>query len=297
MLVGSRWSPRRLLLTVTLTVVLGAVFSLVMFLGQRSPSLTLPMSRQVSNKLFSNEMVDDEKPGMEYIPGWPYGLKINEPETCKDQEVYILNTVTSNPSQVYHREMIRDMWGRENIAKQLKLRTVFIVGAVPSPVTQRHLQEESDKYGDIIQFDFLETRKNLTIKSLAAVQWFRAFCSNATWVLKCDVDAYINFWALLEVLKPVDKTKDAVCARSMSRPVCRQTSKACLPHYVVDPKEYEPDIYPPYCSGFAYVLHKRLADKMLEVDRQRTKPPFWLEDVYVTGLLPRDLHAKWLDVR
>lgn len=209
-----------------------------------------------------------------------------------------MNAVTSNPSQVYHREMIREMWGRESIARQLKLKTVFIVGAVPSAVTQRHLQQESDKHRDIIQFDFLETRKNLTIKSLAAVHWFRAFCSNATWVLKCDVDAYINFWALMDVLRPAQNTTDAVCARSMSRSVCRQVTKGgCLPHYVVDPRDYYPAVYPPYCQGYAYVLHRRLADRMLEVDRQRSKPPFWLEDVYVTGLLLRELHPRWLDVR
>lgn len=234
----------------------------------------------------------------EYIPGWPYALKINEPSTCKDEDVYLINTVTSNPSQVYHREMIRKMWGRKDIARQLKVKTVFIIGAVPSEVTQHHLNEESNKYGDIIQFDFLETRKNLTIKSLAALHWFRAYCSNATWVLKSDVDAYINFWALLEVLRPVNDTKDAVCARSLSRTVCREVTKwGCYEHYVVGRDDYSPDVYPPYCQGYSYILHKGMTERMLKQDQQRTSPPFWLEDVYVTGLLTRNLNPRWLDIR
>lgn len=232
------------------------------------------------------------------VPGWPYGLRLNEPDTCKDQDVYLLNTITSNPTQIYHRDLIRKMWAREDIGKRLKIRTVFIIGAVRSEVTQRHLQEESDRHRDIIQFDFLETRRNLTVKSLAALHWFRGYCGNATWVLKCDVDAYINFWALLEVLHQEEGNKDAACARSKTRSVCRDPNAlGCLPHYVVDHKEYAPAIYPPYCSGYAYVLHRNLVDRMLEVDKKRTSPPLFLEDVYVTGLLPRDLDARWLNVR
>ncbi|XP_053634660.1 beta-1,3-galactosyltransferase 5-like [Cherax quadricarinatus] len=305
MLVGSRSSPRRMLIAATTTMSAGLVFTLLLALRStiRAPARHPRHAQQRENSSASlasesNDIHEDTTDHIDFIPGWPYGLKINEPEMCKGHDVYLLNTVISNPSQVYHREMIRNMWGHDSIGKELKLKTVFIVGAVPSVVTQKHLQEESDKYKDIIQFDFLETRKNLTVKSLAAIYWFRAFCSNATWILKCDVDSYVNFWALLDVLKPVDDSKDAVCARSTSRSVCREvTATGCLPHYVVDRKDYSSNVYPPYCQGYAYVLHRRLADRMLQLDRQRTSPPFWLEDVYVTGLLPRNLHPRWLDIR
>ncbi|XP_045596377.2 beta-1,3-galactosyltransferase 5-like [Procambarus clarkii] len=297
MLVGSRSSPRRVLIAAAITASAGAAITLLLVLRPRTHPALVRLPRHASPP-DTNGIHEAPSDKMDYIPGWPYGLRINEPDTCRDQDVYLLNAVTSNPSQVYHREMIREMWGRKDIAQKLKLKTVFIVGAVPSEATQKHLQEESDKYRDIIQFDFLETRKNLTIKSLAAIHWFKAFCSNATWVLKCDVDAYVNFWALLEVLKPVDDTNDAVCARSVSSFVCREvTNDGCLPHYVVDPKDYSHNTYPPYCQGYAYILHRRLVDRLLQKDQQRTSPPFWLEDVYVTGLLPRDLQARWLNVR
>lgn len=260
-----------------------------------SPSPFPPALPQQPNEVDTGTTSDQQ---YATIAGWPFGLRTNEPDTCKGQDVYLLNTITSNPTQVYHRDLIRKMWASQEIGKRLKIRTVFIIGTVLSEVTQRHLQEESERYRDIIQFDFLETRKNLTIKSLAALHWFRAYCGNATWVLKCDVDAFINFWALLEVLRPAEGSQDAVCARSNTRSVCRDASTyGCLAHYVVDYKEYAQSIYPPYCSGYAYVLHRDLVDRMLKVDRKRTSPPLFLEDVYVTGLLPRDMNARWLDVR
>ncbi|XP_068230504.1 beta-1,3-galactosyltransferase 5-like [Palaemon carinicauda] len=292
---GSRSTPRRLLAALGSTVFIGLALTILL--------ITIPYSvnekrhtRSVFVALLNKTTipVDDQ----DYIYGWPHTLKINEPETCKNEEVFLLNAVTSNPSQVYHRELIRKMWGRKDIAKYLRIKTVFIVGAIPSQVTQNHLTEESNKYRDIIQFDFLETRKNLTIKSLAAIYWFRTFCPNATWVLKSDVDAYINFWALIKILRPLNNTKDGVCARSLSRTVCREVTKwGCYEHYVVSRDEYPDDLYPPYCQGYSYILHREFADKMLDQDQKRTKPPFWIEDVYVTGLLTRTLTPRWFDVR
>ncbi|XP_050715462.1 beta-1,3-galactosyltransferase 5-like isoform X2 [Eriocheir sinensis] len=308
MYMGSRSSPRRVVAAVMVTGVAATLVTVMMMMEPRALSLTRQArhSPRVSPSPFPPPLpehlntVDTEAAGGQFdtIPGWPYGMRINEPDTCKDQDVYLLNTITTNPTQVYHRNLIRKMWARKDIEKRLKIRTVFIIAAVRSEVTQRHLQEESDKHRDIIQFDFLETRRNLTVKSLAALHWFRAYCGNASWVLKCDVDAYINFWALLDVLRPAEGSQDAVCGRSKSRSVCRDANTiGCLQRYVVSPEEYPLSIYPPYCSGFAYVLHRRLVDRMLEVDGKRTGPPLFLEDAYVTGLLPRDLNARWLNVR
>ncbi|XP_045116791.1 beta-1,3-galactosyltransferase 5-like [Portunus trituberculatus] len=310
MFLGSRSSPKRMAAAVVATLIVGTMLTLLLTINPR-PLIQTRQARHTQNfspsvipDVFSvhpvfNE-IEEVKHDDEYakIPGWPYGLRINEPDTCKDQDVYLLNTITSNPTQIYHRDLIRKMWRSEAISRRLKIRTVFIIAAVPSAVTQRHLQEESDKYGDIVQFDFLETRRNLTVKSLAALHWFRAYCSNATWVLKCDVDAFINFWALLDVLRFAEGSNDAVCARSKTRSVCRDAHQmGCMAHYVVEPWEYAAAVYPPYCQGYAYVLHRDLVDRMLQVDRNRTSPPLFLEDVYVTGLLPRDLDARWFDVR
>lgn len=309
MFMGSRSSPRRVVAAVMVTGMAATLLTVVMMIDPSALSLTRQArhSPRVSPSPFPPPLpehlntVDTEAAGdkqFNTIPGWPYGMRINEPDTCKDQEVYLLNTITTNPTQIYHRNLIRKMWKRKDIEKRLKIRTVFIIGAVRSEVTQRHLQEESEKHHDIIQFDFLETRRNLTVKSLAALHWFRAYCGNASWVLKCDVDAYINFWALLDVLRSAEGNQEGVCGHSLSRSVCRDANSiGCLERYVVTREEYPLSIYPPYCSGFAYVLHRRLVDRMLEEDGKRTGPPLFLEDAYVTGLLPRDLNARWLNVR
>ena len=45
---------------------------------------------------------------------------------------------------------------------------------------------------DILQWDFMDTYNNLTIKSILALKWAPAFCSNAKFVIKMDDDVFLN---------------------------------------------------------------------------------------------------------
>ncbi len=47
-----------------------------------------------------------------------------------------------------------------------------------------------------------------------------------------------------------------------------------------------PELYPPYCGGPAYIFPVQVAARILAVLEARSpRPFFWLEDVFVTGLL------------
>ena len=45
---------------------------------------------------------------------------------------------------------------------------------------------------DILQWDFMDTYNNLTIKSILALKWAPAFCSTAKFVIKMDDDVFLN---------------------------------------------------------------------------------------------------------
>ncbi len=47
-----------------------------------------------------------------------------------------------------------------------------------------------------------------------------------------------------------------------------------------------PELYPPYCGGPAYIFPVEVATRILAVLESRSPMPFfWLEDVFITGLL------------
>jgi hypothetical protein len=52
-------------------------------------------------------------------------------------------------------------------------------------------QEDAD-FGDIIQFNFCESYRNLTLKTLMGFKWATEFCSNAHFIMKTDDDVYVN---------------------------------------------------------------------------------------------------------
>ncbi|NWI16272.1 B3GT2 galactosyltransferase, partial [Crypturellus soui] len=57
---------------------------------------------------------------------------------------------------------------------------------------QRLLREESARYGDLLQQDFLDTYNNLTLKTLMGLEWVAKYCPGAAYVLKADQDVFLN---------------------------------------------------------------------------------------------------------
>ena len=67
-------------------------------------------------------------------------------------------------------------------------------GATSVAGRQKQLEEESSKYGDIIQGDFLDTYHNLSYKAVMGNLWVAEFCSQAEFVVKTDDDMYVDLY-------------------------------------------------------------------------------------------------------
>ena len=67
-------------------------------------------------------------------------------------------------------------------------------GATSVAGRQKQLEEESSKYGDIIQGDFLDTYHNLSYKAIMGNLWVAEFCSQAEFVVKTDDDMYVDLY-------------------------------------------------------------------------------------------------------
>ena len=55
-------------------------------------------------------------------------------------------------------------------------------------------------HGDLVQENFVDSYRNLTLKTLMAIRWASTYCSNANFVLKIDDDVLVNPSPLLEYL-------------------------------------------------------------------------------------------------
>lgn len=69
---------------------------------------------------------------------------------------------------------------------------------------QRVLGREYGRYGDLVQCQSRDTYTNLTLKSIAALEWTRQYCPWARYLLKTDDDMFIDVRRLLRFINKVE---------------------------------------------------------------------------------------------
>ena len=142
--------------------------------------------------------------------------------------------------------------------------------------TQRRLLRESSQHRDILQFDFIDTYGNLTLKIIAGFQWVLRNCPNTRYIMKVDEDAYINTTNLITYIDSHIKSHaDIFGYISYNDKPHREIDH----QYYVSKEEYKPEIYPPFPHGPGYLLTLKATKALLRI--ATITPYFRLEDVYI----------------
>ena len=209
---------------------------------------------------------------------------LNNKYRCQDPEepaIYLLVLILSHPGNIFARNAIRDTWGSvaRHYGSETPVRTIFLLGMSDQDNYTQVVHKESRLYRDIVQANFNDTYRNLTMKTLMGLYWAEEFCSNARFVLKTDDDTMVHIPALLDILKT--QSLNGLILGSVN------TNSRVLRHgrWEVSRGLYPARTFPPYCNGAAYVLS---ADVAWRICKESPRVPFVpLEDVYITGILPK----------
>ncbi len=206
---------------------------------------------------------------------------------AEDEPPVLLIFVISAAENREQRQTIRESWG--SVAKQRLSRTrvIYVVGIPQSHALENPgIMEESLAHGDILQINALDTYNNLSVKSVAMLKWVTLFCPNVKFVVKTDDDTFVNSPLLVSDLSNIVHERfimgDIIAG---AQPIRDKKSKYFTPKSV-----YSGQTYPNYVSGAAYVISGDIIPSLFEAAKKTSL--FWLEDVYVTGLLARKVHAK-----
>ncbi|XP_076011686.1 beta-1,3-galactosyltransferase 1-like [Genypterus blacodes] len=216
-----------------------------------------------------------------YLVEYPheYHFTINQPEKCEQQKPFLVLIVPVVPHNRADRDIIRRTWGGER--KVLgKVVTLFFLlgrqtGGEAEQVQQRVLQE-SKEHRDLIQSDFLDSYKNLTIKTMVMMEWLAAHCSSASYAMKIDSDIFLNLNNLITMLLLLPPQGDYMTGFVECEAVVLRnpSSKWYLPVELF-PETY----YPCYTLGLAYVFSLDLPQKLVEASRH--VQALYIEDVYL----------------
>ncbi len=185
-------------------------------------------------------------------------------------------------------------------------QVLFFLGATDHaqrPTLQEAVRFEHERYKDIVQGNYMDSYRNLTHKATAALKYVAENCPHVPYVLKTDDDVFVNVFSLARHLygKP---TLQELSQRQGSENGCKARGHflSCLVWYrmkvVRDPsskwfvaeEDWEQEFFPPYCSGAAYVFSGLTAGALYNASKYT--PFFWIDDLYITGILAMRLGIK-----
>ncbi|XP_038269979.1 beta-1,3-galactosyltransferase 2-like [Dermochelys coriacea] len=207
----------------------------------------------------------------------PFRFVINERDKCNERTPFLILLITTKADEKQHREAIRKTWGNESVVPGIKIVRLFMLG-INNKEQNEALLRESSQFHDIIQQDFLDTYKNLTLKTIMGLNWVATYCGGANFVMKTDSDVFVNteylIQSLLRPLMPPSRYYFTGYLIRNGQPHRNKESKWYVPKEV-----YSAERYPDFCSGTGYVFSGTLAAKI--VNASLKVKYIYLEDIYV----------------
>jgi len=203
---------------------------------------------------------------------------LQSPAACAD-DTRLLLLVTSAPGHWRQRQAIRDTWGSAPALRPLRARLLFLLGTSGAAQTKQ-VNTEVDLHVDILLGDFVDTYRNLTLKTVTGLRWAARDCAGVDYVVKTDDDIYWNLPLLTSHLEGLNETRVITgCIKQYAAP--RPAGPAGL---------RPPSGHPLFAAGAGYVLSGGLLADLVAAARRLPLLP--VEDVFVTGYCAR-LAGAW----
>uniref|UniRef100_A0A915JU13 Uncharacterized protein n=1 Tax=Romanomermis culicivorax TaxID=13658 RepID=A0A915JU13_ROMCU len=227
------------------------------------------------------------------LSNYRFSYQINrDKDFCKNNSSTKIDNLIIVHSAAEHfeaRSIIRKTWGQKAVLKnQYKSAVLFFVGQPVNEYIQNDIREESRIHKDLIQATFVDTYRNLTYKAVSWLRWINDYCNNnndnnSTFVIKVDDDILLNMdnlFAFLNVRRSLNEKFTIYCR------LWQNLTKIHIFHKV----NLLEDTVTIALPSSGYIL---TGDLIRPIYDQSLKTKFfWIDDIYVTGLLIEDLKSK-----
>ncbi|XP_066499762.1 UDP-GlcNAc:betaGal beta-1,3-N-acetylglucosaminyltransferase 7, like [Hoplias malabaricus] len=218
-----------------------------------------------------------------------YPMLLNHPEKCAEKDdIHVLLVVKSVIEEHERREAVRRTWGAERLVHGKRVKTLFLLGTPSTGKDAKNLQKlleyEDRIYGDILQWDFMDTFFNLTLKEVNFLRWFYIYCAHVPFVFKGDDDVFVNTENLVDLTffrTEEGRAHQLFVGDTISKavPIRNKQSK----YYI--PKELYNKLYPPYVGGGGFLMSSRIALKLFAASEGLELFP--IDDVFLGMCLQR----------
>ena len=119
---------------------------------------------------------------------------ITEPNKCVNEDgslkpVFLLMLVATAPSNFNLSKAVRETWASPKEVDGERIVTMFLLGKTNDLRQQYLVNKESESFHDVLQENFVDSYRNLTLKTMMGMKWASWFCSHAKYILKTDDDS------------------------------------------------------------------------------------------------------------
>ena len=197
---------------------------------------------------------------------------------CHDNP-HIVLSVFSAPADFSNRDVLRQTWAKSLEYMGVRVRVVFLLGRQLDWLNQSQIVEEGEKFGDIVQHDYIDSYHNLSLKRLAGSEWQARRCPNVYWTVKADDDVFVNAYRLIEFYHYYRQ-------HNLSGFYCTVFDRSAVLRdgkWKVSTEEYSKTFYPPYCLGLLTIC--TLNESLRLYEAAKTTKFLWVEDVFTAGIL------------
>ena len=203
---------------------------------------------------------------------------------CEVKNLTVIIMIHSAPKHFDERKAIRETWtNARRYSLIAEIRTIFIIGRLQNSALQALVEKEFMEYGDILQGNFVDDYKNLSLSSFYGYKWINQNCANAKYVMKADDDIVINMKKLLHAVTMnimfIKRTREVACYRIRGIVHKDKESKFYAGEHIF----MNTNVTLPFCEGKFVFMTMDLIPDLLE--SASITPLFWIEDIYWYGLV------------
>ncbi|XP_076816275.1 uncharacterized protein LOC143462117 [Clavelina lepadiformis] len=196
--------------------------------------------------------------------------------------------IKSAASYGRRREWIRKTWGSIGHLDGATFQIVFVIGQAKA-TTQALLDEEYDRYGDILQVDVSDAYQDVGFKTLSGMRWTSDKLPHQYFYSSGDDDMMIDLVKLMEAVdKNIAKISEEkwpefpiICTyetRESSHPIRDKQHKN-----FISLQDYSEPNWPKFCLGGFYTTSVRVIRQLWEASL--TSKRINTDDVFITGIL------------
>lgn len=258
-------------------------------------------------ELHQKNVINETEVILEYSQKKFYPISLNPWKLCQKydgskESVFLLLVVKSSTAQFARRQAIRQTWGdthkfhlntdqtghfnkgiklfsTDKNSKPLVIKRLFLLAKGTQEGQEELLKLEAEEYGDILQGDFQDSFRNLTLKDIMFLNWQRKYCSQAQFVFKGDDDVFVN---IFNIMRYIESHKNITIQRelftgSVLWPSPRITNPKSK--YYVSSNLWPDKYYPPYVSGGGFIMSTFVAAQLLEAMKKLAIIP--IDDAFV----------------